>query len=110
MSEGSNVDWRAVAKVNEIAAGDSQAIEIENLSIGIFNIGGELYAISNICTHQFALLTAGYLEGEIIECPLHQAHFHVPTGKALSPPADKDLKTYPIRIVGTDILVGLTCK
>ena len=38
-----------------------------------------------------------HIEGDTIECPLHQARFHIPTGKALCEPAFGDLKTYPVQ-------------
>ena len=44
---------------------------------------------------------------DIIECPLHQGRFHIPTGKAKSPPVCIDLKTYPAREEGGRIQIGL---
>ena len=44
-------------------------------------------------------LSDGWLDGELIECPLHAARFDVRTGKVLDPPATVDLKTYPVRVV-----------
>ena len=38
------------------------------------------------------------VEGEEIECPLHGARFHVPTGRCTKEPGGRDLKTYPIKI------------
>jgi nitrite reductase/ring-hydroxylating ferredoxin subunit len=71
-------------------------------------VKGEIYAIGNVCTHQFALLTDGYVEAEeYVECPLHQARFHIPTGKTQGPPADDDVKTYPTKVHEGRILVGI---
>ena len=36
--------------------------------------------------------------GDIIECPRHQGRFHIPSGRARSPPVCIDLKTYPVKV------------
>jgi nitrite reductase/ring-hydroxylating ferredoxin subunit len=48
------------------------------------------------------------LDGTVVECPLHGAQFDVTTAKALSPPADRDIKTYEVSVVDGRIFVALT--
>ena len=55
-------------------------------------------------------MSDGYIEEGQIECPLHGACFDIKTGKALTAPATVDLDSYPIRIDGDQILVGLPKK
>ena len=62
-----------------------------------------IYATDNLCTHAFAFLSQGWLDGDCIECPLHGGRFEVKTGKALGPPVSDDLKTYKARMQGGDI-------
>jgi len=38
-----------------------------------------------------------------VECPLHNAVFDVTTGKHLRGEPCRDLRTFPIRLVGQDI-------
>ena len=89
--------WRKVANVADVRAGGALQVSVGNELIAVYNLGGRYYATSDICTHQQANLSEGYIDGENIECPLHQALFHIPTGKALSEPASADLKTYPVK-------------
>jgi nitrite reductase/ring-hydroxylating ferredoxin subunit len=63
--------------------------------------------VHDVCTHEFALLSKGYQEGSVVECPLHQARFDVVTGACLSPPAKLDVRTYPVRIVAGEVLVAI---
>src|SRR6266498_3868758 len=58
-------------------------------------------------THAHALLADGFVEGDTIECPLHQAQFEIRTGKALCGPATEDLKIYPVKVEGGDVLINL---
>ena len=50
-----------------------------------------------MCTHAYASLADGYIEGDIIECPLHGGCFEIKTGKVASAPATEDLRTYPVQ-------------
>ena len=87
-----------VAKLADVPAGGCMRVEIAGDAIGLFNIGGEVFAISDVCTHAEASLCEGDIEGDEVLCPLHFASFNIRTGECTGPPADEDLKTYPIRI------------
>ena len=47
------------------------------------------------------------LRGELVKCPLHGSRFNVCTGAALEEPAEENLRTYPVRLEGGRILVGV---
>ena len=72
----------------------------------LVNVGGNVYACDDICSHAFASLSEGDLSGEEVECPLHGSAFNVTTGEALTPPAFDSIKTYQTRVEGGDILLG----
>jgi 3-phenylpropionate/trans-cinnamate dioxygenase ferredoxin subunit len=75
--------------------------------IALYWVDDAPYATHNICTHAFARLSDGFLEGECIECPIHQALFDVRSGAAVTAPATTPVKTYPCRIEGDDVLIDL---
>jgi nitrite reductase/ring-hydroxylating ferredoxin subunit len=83
------------------------AVSFGGRDLAIYDIGGTVYATDNLCTHAYAQLTDGTLEGGVIECPLHGGRFEVKTGRGLGPPIPCDLKTYPARIVDNEIQVLL---
>ncbi len=91
-------EWHSVASEAEIPEGEAKQVEAGDELIAIFNVGGRLYATSDVCTHEEASLCDGYIDGDTIECPLHQAVFHIPTGKVLAEPATRDLRVFPIRV------------
>ena len=100
-------NWITVAKRSAVNAGDVIGVTLGEREIALYNIDGEIYATDNLCTHAFALLSQGWLDGEVIECPLHGGRFEVKTGKGLGPPINDDLKTYPVRVIGDDVQVRL---
>ncbi len=75
--------------------------------LALFRVGDRVYATSGLCSHAEAKLCDGYVEGEVVECPLHQARFHIPTGRALSLPATKDIAIYRVEIREGRVLVLL---
>jgi 3-phenylpropionate/trans-cinnamate dioxygenase ferredoxin subunit len=42
---------------------------------------------------------------DIIECPMHNGRFHIPTGRVEGPPACDPLRTYPVRIQGGQLQI-----
>lgn len=102
---GDSTRWVGVARTDDIDDSDVQQCLVGDACIAVFNIGGSFYATSDICTHAHAHLSGGYIDGETVECPLHQGLFHIPTGKAIGPPVTEDLKTYPIRIENGTVFI-----
>ena len=103
-----NSAWITAIPAAELSEGDVIGVEIEGQKIAIYLVNGQVYATDNICSHQFALLSDGFLEEHCIECPLHQAQFDIQTGKALNAPATKDIQTYPARIEDGQVQVNLS--
>jgi nitrite reductase/ring-hydroxylating ferredoxin subunit len=103
-----STDWFRIASTSDVPEGEAYAIEIMGLSLALYHVGEAWFCTDNICTHALALLTDGWLEGHIIECPLHGGQFDIRTGKGQGAPIDIDLKTFPVRIDGGDVLISLS--
>lgn len=96
-----------VAKASEIAPGTARRVEADGVEILLCNVDGTLYAIEDVCTHDGAPLDQGELESRCIVCPRHGATFDVTTGAALTLPAVLPLPTYPVTVVGDDVLIDV---
>jgi 3-phenylpropionate/trans-cinnamate dioxygenase ferredoxin subunit len=70
------------------------------------NVGGSVYGIEDICTHDGGPLDQGDLTGTRIMCPRHGAYFDVTTGAALTPPAVMPVGTFQVTVEGDDIFVA----
>ena len=62
-------NWVKVAERGAVAPGVVVGVQVGELDIAVYNIDGQFYATHNACTHAHALLSDGWLEGDIIECP-----------------------------------------
>jgi nitrite reductase/ring-hydroxylating ferredoxin subunit len=98
-------EWVRVADVSDIAPGESLRIEIGDQPIAIWNVRGQFFATSDVCTHEETSLSDGELWGDTIECPLHGAQFNVKTGAVESLPAVFPLATYPVKVDGEALYV-----
>jgi 3-phenylpropionate/trans-cinnamate dioxygenase ferredoxin subunit len=96
-----------VAETGEINPGERRVVEIEGLFIAVFNVGGNYYAIEDVCTHDDGPLAEGELDGFQIECPRHGARFDIRDGKVLSFPAVTPVPRYEVKVEGDDVLVDV---
>jgi nitrite reductase/ring-hydroxylating ferredoxin subunit len=100
--------WRKACRLQDLRDGEPLGVKLDGTPIGVYLVEGRCYAVHDVCTHEFALLSQGWQEGATVECPLHQARFDVTTGRCLAGPARDDLATFPVRLEGDDVLVGLS--
>ena len=101
------LQYHRVAAIGEIPAGQGHRVGVAGRDIAIFQLDGRLFAIDDICTHGFASLCEGFVEGDRIECPLHAGQFEITTGKAVAAPCVIDLQTYAVRREADEIYVGI---
>ena len=99
--------WHIIAVCDDIEDADGITVEIDNRKIAVFRCGQNYYATDNYCTHARAPLVDGYLDGETIECPLHQGRFDLRSGKALCSPATVNLKIYSTRMINGQIQIRI---
>ena len=104
---GDDAGWVRAAVRGALTDGEVLGVEVAGRSIALYAADDGIFATDNICTHAYACLSDGWLDGEVIECPLHAARFDIRSGKVLDPPATEDLKTYPVRLVGDVIQVRI---
>jgi naphthalene 1,2-dioxygenase system ferredoxin subunit len=103
MSDLAQEGWETVGTLDEFDEGGVLQSMLGDEEIVLCRVGGEVFALHNWCTHADARLSEGCLAGHELECPLHAGRFDVRNGKALCDPLDTDLRTFPVRIIGTDI-------
>ena len=96
-----------VATVGELASGDIKLVEADGNMIVLLNVGGELYAIDDECTHSACSLSDGSLEDDVLECVCHGSQFNVKTGDVQEGPANEPIPTYPVQVDGDTVYVSL---
>lgn len=88
-----------MCNADAVKPGEMLAIEVAGVPpVALYNVNGEYFATSNVCTHAVATLTDGYLEGDQIECPMHGGMFDVRTGAPTHFPCVEPLATYAVEV------------
>src|SRR5258708_39847116 len=98
-----------VASIEEIPEGSSKHVEVEGEEIAVVNAGGVLYAVSDICSHEYFHLSDGEVDVDelTIECPKHGSSFSLESGAPRSLPAVLPGRTYGGRPQGGDGMVEI---
>ena len=102
------VEFHAVANEDDLEDEEVLGVLVDGREIALYRVDGEFFATQGLCTHESVKLCDGFVEGNLIECPLHSACFEIKTGKAVNPPAEIDLEVYPTKREGRTIYVGIT--
>lgn len=96
-----------VARLADLPPGTGKAFVVAGRQLALFNAGGRIFAIDNLCPHDGGPLAEGSLEGTTVTCPWHAAEFDITSGKVLCPPAVEDVRSYPVFVTGDSIEVEL---
>ena len=105
MPENPQGQWHRVATASAVGKGAMTGARVGEIEVAVYNVDGKFFATENLCTHEYALLTDGLLEGCQVVCPYHQGKFDVRDGKVTEAPPCSPLRTFPVRITGDDIEV-----
>lgn len=105
MTQKKELTGYVVGDLSEFPEGTGRVVRVGRREIGVFNIGGELYGLPNVCPHQTGPLCEGkpplgtlvsrpesgwrfewVHDGEVVVCPWHGLEYHVLTGRCLAYP------------------------
>jgi glycine betaine catabolism B len=98
-------DYVKVATTTEIDPGQARLVDVKGKRIALFNVDGEFFALDNTCTHRGGPLAEGTVSGHEVTCPWHGSTFDIRTGEVVSPPAQRAVARYGVRVTGTDVEV-----
>lgn len=75
--------------------------------VALAEVGGEVYAVGDLCTHSGCSVAKGTLEGTTVTCPCHGSQFDVTTGAVVRGPATDALPSYKVKIDRGMVMVEL---
>jgi 3-phenylpropionate/trans-cinnamate dioxygenase ferredoxin subunit len=99
-----------VGPVEELPPGSVKIVVAGSVAVGVYNLGGEFYAIEDRCSHDDGPLAEGEFDEEagVAICPRHGANFDIRTGRPLTLPAYEPVETFPVRVVDGIVKVDVT--
>ncbi|MEX1254262.1 MAG: Rieske 2Fe-2S domain-containing protein [Dehalococcoidia bacterium] len=115
----------SVCKSDELPEGEVRQLKARGKEVAVGRVvGGQLFALGGRCSHLFARLGKGTLNGTLLECPWHGAQFDVTDGcvaKWAQRPAilkliydatlpafmKRNVPTYEVKEEGGEVLVAV---
>ena len=108
---------RAVAKTPELPPGGSLVVTVDGREVALFNVNGQIHAVTHRCSHRSGPLAKGTVETVTdpadpaakptlaVRCPIHGWLFELSTGRCLTRPS-ASVQTYPVACEGDDVCLG----
>ncbi len=103
-----------VARAGDVAPGECKIVTVQGREIGVFNIGGEYFALANRCPHEGGPLCQGRIvplvqsdgpgsyrldrRGEFLRCPWHGWEFDIRTGQSWCDPQSTRARQFQVTV------------
>ena len=100
-------EFHKLGTVDEVGPGEIKQYLVEDRFVALCNVDGEFHAFEDVCTHAFAYLSEGGMEGDRIKCPLHGALFDVKTGQPKSLPAVKPVPKHEVKVEDGNVYIAM---
>ena len=103
------MSWHPAASLDEAdRAAPWLAVTVVGTNLVLARLDGRWYAAQGRCTHAgCAFADDATLEDGAIVCRCHGSEFDLESGAVQRGPAEYDLRTYPVRVVGDRLEVEL---
>ncbi len=107
----------AVARAGELPPGSSHLVQVDGREVALFNVDGEIHAVTHRCPHRSGPLAKGTVERVqdpadpgagptlAVRCPIHGWLFELSTGRCLTRP-NASIQTYPVACEQEEICLG----
>ena len=99
------MSWSSVAlievgAVDELPPNSVKIVTAGSITVGVYNLNGEFYALEDRFSHDDGPLCAGDFVPDtgIAICPRHGANIDIRTGQPRTLPATQPVDTFPVRV------------
>lgn len=99
-------NWKHLCAVAKLSDGEPRGFRIDEQRVALYRVNDEIFATDDVCSHAFALLSTGFLDDHVIECPLHGGMFDVRSGQCRSG-GYQDIRTFPVEVRDGEVFVNV---
>lgn len=100
-------EFVSVLSVAELPPGRATEVTVGERQVALFNVGGNFFALTNLCPHRGGPLGQGFLEGKEVSCPWHNYTFDVTTGENVVS-ADLKVQRYDVKVEDGRVFVKVS--
>jgi nitrite reductase/ring-hydroxylating ferredoxin subunit len=88
----------ALCDIGAVEPGTALRVDIPDHMLAVFNVDGTFYVTDDTCSHGPGSLSAGFIDGDVVECDFHGGCFHIPTGKPCKAPCTEPVRTFAVTV------------
>ena len=99
------MEFVTVGKVSDFADKAIKMFKIDGREIAVVQVDGRFFAFSNYCSHAWAPLNYGWIEGREVVCASHGARFDLESGESPGGRGYYPIPVYRSRVEGEDVQV-----
>ena len=92
--------------LERLPVGRSVVVRVATKDVALFNVDGNIYALSDACAHAGASLGSSKLRGQIVTCRGHGFRYDVTTGACINISGLR-VASYPVKVVDGKIMVSI---
>ena len=82
-------------------------VEVGDLPVAVVRVGGDVFALHDVCSHEEVPLSEGEVYDHTVECWFHSTCFDVRTGEPTGALATAPVPVYPVKVDGDDVYVAV---
>jgi nitrite reductase/ring-hydroxylating ferredoxin subunit/uncharacterized membrane protein len=100
-------DWKDLMALEDLPDKQPRRVDVDGSEVLVFKSGGEVMAISAVCSHEEGPLEEGKIEGRHVQCPWHQSVFDMRHGRVVHGPSTYPQHRYQTRTVDGRLQIRL---
>ena len=98
-------DWKPAVK--EDGFRNSTRVKIDGKPFALFRLEDGIYALDDICSHEYSRLSEGEIWDGEVYCPKHGSRFDIRNGQVRSFPAMVPVNSYPVRVEDGTVYIDM---
>ena len=103
-----DLPWHDAAARDQLDPDFPVGVDVNGQKLGLFLLNDEVHALEDVCPHAYALLSQGFVENGMVECPLHGAQFEIGSGKCLTEIGGRDLQCFATKVQDGRVFIQIT--
>ncbi len=103
------VEFIETIALDRLKPGRAMAVRVAGKDVALFNVDGNIYAMSDECAHAGASLGSGKLQGNIVTCRAHGFRYDVSTGHCTNIQGLR-VAAHPVKVIDGKIVVAVEAQ
>ncbi|MEE9218169.1 MAG: Rieske (2Fe-2S) protein [Acidobacteriota bacterium] len=97
--------WKRIGRAADFSREGARSVRLGEQRVAVFRIGGEWFALEDVCPHMRARLSEGRVRKGVVTCSWHGWRFDLRTGRCLGR-GRRNVRTCRVRERDGDVWLG----